>query len=91
VNIQATAVEAYSYAQRCSNIDRRLLFVHIPKTAGSTMEDVVFKQGKNLTWGRCMFVDGTKGCPRLQYPKYRFGVLDHVTGSDVSELGLVFS
>jgi hypothetical protein len=55
------------------------------------MEDVVFKQGKNLTWGRCMFVDGTKGCPRLQYPKYRFGVLDHVTGSDVSELGLVFS
>ncbi len=37
------------------------------------MEDVAFKQDKNITWGRCMFMDGTKGCPRVTDSKYRFG------------------
>jgi hypothetical protein len=67
-------LEAYSYAQSFSNIDRRLLFVHIPKTAGSTMEmDVALGQDKQLTWGKCMFLDGLRGCPWRTDPKYRFG------------------
>jgi hypothetical protein len=71
--IKAT-VEAYSYAQSFSNIDRRLLFVHIPKTAGSTMEvDVALGQGMTLIWGRCLFLDGTRGCPRFEDEKFRFG------------------
>jgi hypothetical protein len=67
-------LEAYSYAQSFSNIDRRLLFVHIPKTAGSTMEmDVALGQDKQLTWGKCMFLDGASGCPTVTDSKYRFG------------------
>jgi hypothetical protein len=70
---KATAA-AYSYAQSFSNIDRRLLFVHIPKTAGSTMEmDVALGQDKQLTWGKCMFLDGLRGCPWRRDAKYRFG------------------
>jgi hypothetical protein len=73
-NIQATAtLEAYSYAQSFSNVDRRLVFVHIPKTAGSTLEEVAHVQDKNITWGRCMFMDGTPGCSRVTDAKYRFG------------------
>jgi hypothetical protein len=71
-------VEAYTYAQSFSNIERRLLFVHIPKTAGSTMEvDVALGQDRNLTWGKCMFVNGTQGCPMLRDAKYRFGRPDN--------------
>jgi hypothetical protein len=72
--IQTQAIaEAYSYAQSFSNIDRRLLFVHIPKTAGSTMEtEVALGQDRNLTWGRCMFLDGTMGCSSVKDEKLRF-------------------
>jgi hypothetical protein len=67
-------LEAYSYAQSFSNIDRRLLFVHIPKTAGSTMEmDVALGQDKHLTWGKCMFLDGIRGCTWRRDAKFRFG------------------
>jgi hypothetical protein len=68
-----STVEAYSYAQSFSNIDRRLLFVHIPKTAGTTVEhEVAGRQDKNLTWGKCMFLDGKNGCPRVKDEKFRF-------------------
>jgi hypothetical protein len=63
---------AHAYAQSFSSLDRRLLFAHIPKTAGSTMEIDVAKQG-NLTWGRCMFLDGARSCPRVKEAKNRFG------------------
>ncbi len=67
-------VEAYKYAQSFSNIDRRLLFVHIPKTAGSTMKTyVAFGPDRNLAWGGCMFLDGTQGCSSVKDAKYRFG------------------
>jgi hypothetical protein len=67
-------MDAYAYAQSFPNIDRRLLFVHIPKTAGSTMEiDVAVGQDSNLTWGKCMFVDGASGCPTLGDARYSFG------------------
>jgi hypothetical protein len=67
-------VEAYTYAQSFIDIDRRLLFVHIPKTAGSTMEiDVALGQDRNLTWGECMFLSGASGCPVVRDAKNRFG------------------
>jgi hypothetical protein len=74
VNMSSFAtLDAYSYAQSFSSLDRWLLFAHIPKTAGSTMEINVAKQG-NLTWGRCMFLDGVRGCPLVNEAKNRFGL-----------------
>jgi hypothetical protein len=67
-------LNAYTYAQSFTNIYRRLLFVHIPKTAGSTMEmDVALRQDRNLTWGKCMFVNGASGCPMSRDARYSFG------------------
>ena len=59
-----------SYVSWCSVTHP--VFPRYPK--GSTMEmDVALGQDKQLTWGKCMFLNGASGCPRRTDAKYRFG------------------
>lgn len=42
------------YARSMSDVQRRLVFVHIPKSAGSAIEEVAGLQA-GLAWGSCLF------------------------------------
>eukprot|EP00980_Cylindrotheca_fusiformis_P018814 scaffold6276_cov138-Cylindrotheca_fusiformis.AAC.1 len=60
------------YVDSIQDLKRKLVFVHIPKTAGSTIEDVGSGQAK-LAWGSCMFNHRPKRklckAPVMLYPK----------------------
>lgn len=46
--------KSLEYVKSIGDTKRNLVFVHIPKNAGSTIEDVGAKQAK-LSWGSCLF------------------------------------
>jgi hypothetical protein len=43
------------YARSITNVQRKLVFVHIPKSAGSAIEEVGGLQAR-LAWGSCLFL-----------------------------------
>lgn len=54
IDLQAEVQRGRDYAKSFTNTKRKLVFVHIPKTAGTTIEEVGGLQAKE-PWGSCLF------------------------------------
>lgn len=54
IDLEKEIQKSRDYVNSIKDTKRNLVFVHIPKTAGSTIEDVGAKQAK-LSWGSCLF------------------------------------
>jgi hypothetical protein len=54
IDLPAEIQNGLDYANSITNIDRQLAFVHIPKAAGSAIEEAAGTQ-KKLDWGSCLF------------------------------------
>ena len=61
-----------AYAKSIKNTKRKLVFVHIPKAAGTTVEDVGGLEAK-VAWGSCLFNHKPKRPGGVcQYPPGQF-------------------
>jgi hypothetical protein len=54
IDLEAETQKSLQYVQSIKDTKRQLVFVHIPKAAGSTIEEVGGLQAK-LSWGSCRF------------------------------------
>jgi hypothetical protein len=54
INLNDEIRKSKAYVNSIQDTNRKLIFVHVPKTAGSTIEDVGAGQAK-LSWGSCLF------------------------------------
>jgi hypothetical protein len=54
IDLEAETQKSLQYVQSIKDTKRQLVFVHIPKAAGTTIEDVGGLQAK-LSWGSCRF------------------------------------
>jgi hypothetical protein len=55
INLELEIQKGIDYARSITNIQRKLVFVHIPKSAGSAIEEVGGKQAQ-VAWGSCLFL-----------------------------------
>ena len=54
IRLEEEIQKGLAYARSIESMKRKLLFVHIPKTAGTTIEEVGGWQLK-VAWGSCLF------------------------------------
>jgi hypothetical protein len=54
IDLEAETKKSLQYVKSIKNTKRQLVFVHIPKAAGTTIEGVGGLQAK-LSWGSCRF------------------------------------
>ncbi|KAG7366244.1 sulfotransferase family protein [Nitzschia inconspicua] len=54
IDLEVEIQKGYAYAHSIQNFERHLKFVHIPKAAGSALEEVAGRQAK-IDWGSCLF------------------------------------
>lgn len=71
INLSDEIRRSIEYVNSIHDTERKLIFVHVPKTAGSTIEDVGAGQAK-LSWGSCLFNHRPKRLlckkPAMLYP-----------------------
>lgn len=66
------------YARSITNVQRNLVFVHIPKSAGSAIEEVGGLQAK-VPWGSCLFVHRPRRPGGVcKYPEGQFEWPSHI-------------
>lgn len=70
IDLEREIQAGIDYAKSIKNKKRKLVFFHIPKTAGTTIEEVGGLQAKQ-SWGSCLF---------HHYPKRGRGVCRHPPG-----------
>ena len=72
IDLQQEIQKGLEYSRSIKNTKRKLLFVHIPKTAGTTIEEVGGLQAK-LAWGSCLFNHRPKRSGNVcRYPPGQF-------------------
>jgi hypothetical protein len=54
LDLEREIAKGLAYANSIKNTKRKLVFVHIPKAAGTTVEEVGGLQAK-VAWGSCLF------------------------------------
>ena len=54
INLEDEIQKSLKYVNSIKSTERKLIFVHIPKTAGTTIEEIGGKQAK-VAWGSCLF------------------------------------
>ena len=55
LDLQTEIENSRQYVQTIQDTTRRLIFVHIPKAAGTTIEEIGGKSPAKLSWGSCRF------------------------------------
>ena len=72
IDLEKEIQKGLEYSRSIKDTKRKLLFVHIPKTAGTTIEEVGGLQAK-LAWGSCLFNHRPKRSGNVcQYPPGQF-------------------